>query len=214
MPETEGAKRDLVVLVADKNMEAALRGILARHESIGCRPFSHQVFSHPHRDPGCLAESHTFLGVLRHQYSHALVVFDREGCGNSASAADIAKQVEHGLRETGWTNRSAAIVIDPELEAWVWSPSPHVSTTLGWTGVGSLRDWLAAKNAWPAESAKPPRPKESLEAVLRHTRRVRSSSVYRDLAERVSLAACIDPAFARLKLVLRSWFPVTPAGCS
>jgi hypothetical protein len=45
-----------------------------------------------------------------------------------------------------------------------------------------------------------------MEAALRHLRRPRSSSIYAQLAERVGLERCMDPAFIRLKEVLQSWF--------
>ncbi|MFB3133348.1 MAG: hypothetical protein ACE10K_12585, partial [Rhodothermales bacterium] len=55
---------------------------------------------------------------------------------------------------------------------------------------------------------KPQRPKEAVEAVLRATDTPRSSSLYRQLAQKVSLNRCDDPAFLKLKSTLQEWFGI------
>ena len=45
-----------------------------------------------------------------------------------------------------------------------------------------------------------------LEAVLWETRVPRSSAIYRQVAERVSLTRCSVPSFQRMVAVLRSWY--------
>jgi hypothetical protein len=45
--------KDLVCLAADRNIEAALRGLLERHPSLGIRPVSVDFHTHAGRDPGC-----------------------------------------------------------------------------------------------------------------------------------------------------------------
>lgn len=57
----EAARRDLVVLVADKNIEAVIVGLLGRPQSLGIRAISFDVFVHPRRDPGCLTGADDFL---------------------------------------------------------------------------------------------------------------------------------------------------------
>lgn len=51
---------DLYVLVADKNMEQTLLGLLARPDALGIRALRYQVTPHPSRDPGCLREGAAF----------------------------------------------------------------------------------------------------------------------------------------------------------
>jgi hypothetical protein len=50
-----------------------------------------------------------------------------------------------------------------------------------------------------------------VETVLRTVRQPRSSGLYRKLAEKVSLERCTDPAFDKLRIVLRRWFPEASA---
>ncbi|NJL28558.1 MAG: hypothetical protein HC897_12045 [Thermoanaerobaculia bacterium] len=98
-------------------------------------------------------------------------------------------------------------MLDPELEAWLWSDSPHVDSVLGWKDRNpTLRAWLAEQGFLVEGAAKPSQPKEAVEKALRVVRKPRSSALYRQLAERVSFERCTDPAFARFKDVLRGWF--------
>ena len=48
---------DLFCLVADKNMEAAVSGLLDRPESLGIRRIERQVVIHDRRDPGCFHDA-------------------------------------------------------------------------------------------------------------------------------------------------------------
>jgi hypothetical protein len=199
---------DLVVLTADKNMQSAVAGLLNRRQSLGLRRIQSEFFVHPERDPGCLLRAQAFLRPSVNRCAHALVVFDRQGCGKEQSTREeLGNEVFASLSQSGWKDRAAVVVIDPELENWVFSDSPEVDEALGWENrAPSLRFWLEEKAFLSAGQTKPPRPKEAMEAALRHVRLPRSSSIYAQLAERVGLERCIDPAFIRLKEVLQSWF--------
>lgn len=121
--------------------------------------------------------------------------------------AVLEQEVERRLSSSGWEDRAAAVVIDPELEIWVWNDSPHVEAVLGWdTGTSSLRDWLRQKG-WLAEgTSKPTQPKRAVEEALRISRKPRSSAIYQQLAQRVSIDRCVDPSFVRLRQILTRWF--------
>jgi len=200
---------DLVVLVSDKNMEHAVSGLLRRRQALAIRAVTHNLFVHPRHDPGCLNEAPGFLRPLSRAYHHALVMFDHEGCGREGEQADrVADGLKGRLQRSGWSDRAEVVVLAPELDVWVWTPSPHVDSCLGWTGrQPPLRDWLVENGFWSAGAEKPDRPKEAMEAALRHVGRPRSSAIYLELAERVSLQGHNDPAFMRLTRALQRWFP-------
>jgi len=85
-----------------------------------------------------------------------------------------------------------------------------VDRALGWTGKSpSLRAWLVDQNYLARGEIKPARPKEAMEAALRHVRMPRSSSIYGNLAQHVGFGRCTDGAFQKLKETLQAWFPVT-----
>ncbi len=200
--------KDLVVLVADKNMEQTVKGLLGRSRSLGIRPLEYDTFVHPRRDPGCLNEAHDFLRPFARSYGYALVMFDREGCGREqVEARTLAEEVKARLADNSWPDRAEVVVLDPELEVWVWSASPHVAACLGWADCQpSLRAWLAEEGHWPPETPKPPRPKEAMEAALRQVRKPRSSAIYLELAQTVSLQGHTEPAFLRFAGALQRWF--------
>jgi hypothetical protein len=204
--------KDLVLLVADKNLEGTLRGLLSRSAALGLRSVAFDLFIHPERDPGCYRHAHEFLRPFIGRYEHTLVVFDREGCGREEKdRLALEADVETRLRENGWSERAAAVVVDPELEVWVWSGSPHVETALGWrTGDPPFLDWLRGEGLLERGALKPARPKEAVERALRLTRRPRSSALYSQLARNVSTERCVDPSFAKLRSILQRWFPSVP----
>lgn len=200
---------DLVLLAADKQMTEALRGILSRPEALGIRSLSFAVYPHPHKDPGCLREAHQFLRPFLADADHALVLFDYVGCGvsNEASPAEIEDEVEENLRRSGWNERARCVVIDPELEVWVWSDSREVGRCLGWGGTQRIQDWLRATGRWLADEPKPSNPQEAVDEALEKVGQPRSSSLFRELAESVSLRRCEDDAFQRFRTILQEWFP-------
>lgn len=200
--------KDLVILVADKNMEFAIRGILSRCQSIGIYPPKFDIFVNAKRDPGCLRISHDLLRPYTNLYRYALVMFDREGSGaEQFSAQNLEQRVEGLLAQNGWPGRAIAIVIDPELENWVWSDSPQVDLVLGWANSEvNLRSWITQQGFLKEGELKPNRPKEAVTAALKIARKPRSSAIYHQIAQIVNLQRCSDPSFLKLKIVLKSWF--------
>lgn len=202
-------KKDLYVLVADQDMLQTMKELLNRGESLGFRPIKYAVAKHLRRDPGCRTDASLYLRSYIHDYQHVLVMFDREGCGNSDSREEIQHAVERDLAANGWQGRSKAIVIDPELEIWVWNRSDHVPKILGCgTQYQELKAWLVTKNLWPSSSTKPPNPKKAMRAALHRGKRRTSAKLFGQLAKLVTLQHCQDPAFNEFRKTLQQWFPV------
>ena len=78
--------QDLVVLVADKNMQFALQGALARPQALGVRPFTFAFRSHMGRDGGVRTTGADVLALETTRFRHALMVLDFEGCGQERDA--------------------------------------------------------------------------------------------------------------------------------
>ena len=213
-------RKPLVILVADLDIENAVSGLLSRFRSLGIwelkpdRDF--MVLRHRNRDAGCRSAGAEFLSSFSDRYEHALIVFDHDGCGaEEHPREEIEKDLEDDLATFGWGSRGAAVCIDTELEAWVWSLSPKVPEVLGWTNrKESLRDWLVRQGQIKTGAVKPEKPKEALESVLRELHRSRSASIYGELAKKVGLNRCEDAAFSKLKAVLRRWFAADASSVS
>lgn len=199
--------KDLIVLVADKDMESTFQGIFSRFNSLHIRPISYEIFVHPQKDPACLKTSDQFLRSFVNQYRYALVAFDREGSGRNDDREVLETEVEEKLAKVGWQERNAVIVFEPELEIWVWSRSRHVAEILGWINQPiSLHAWLVQQNFLTEVEHKPQRPKETMEAVLRKIKKPRSASIYLQLAQRVSLHGHTEPAFSKFRTTMQRWF--------
>ena len=206
MKATFHEPKPLIVLTADTQQKQTVATLLShRWQSLGIRQIQAEIFSHPRHDPGVYHDAGNFLAPFAKQYSHALVLIDAEWGGSPLDVAKIKKKIQFDLDENGWKGRSAVIVLNPELEIWVWNQSLHVPKLLN-------ADWNTIKKIgrqkayWNANENKPTRPKELLEAVLRQTNKKRSSSLFVRLAQKVGLESCKDASFNRFRKVLCEWF--------
>lgn len=164
--------KDLIVLVADKNMEFAVKGLLQRKQSLGIRDILFDVKVHSHRDPGIYNTAHDFLRIFINKYSYALVMLDKEGCRCNEDSVRIASNIQSNLNNSGWQDKSKVIVIDPELEIWIWSDSPEVSACIGWNN-NELRNWLQSEGHLQSNTNKPDNPKLVFEIALNLKRKSR-----------------------------------------
>ena len=185
-----------------------MSGLLSRPQSLGIREIVAEVLVHPNRDPGCFYSPEDLLVGFRSEAEHGLVVLDYAWEGVPAdSARALEQQMDARLKPLGLAPWTVPIVIQPELESWVWNPSPHVDAALGWQGCQPpLREALQAQGLWPPGAPKPPDPKAAVEWAAREARVPRSSSIYRQIAERASTRHCEDRAFGRLRATLQEWF--------
>ena len=126
--------------------------------------------------------------------------------GGGLSVEQIEEKIQDDLNKNGWEGRSAVIVINPELEIWVWAQSPHVPRLLGmdWEGIKNLGHQMGY---WQEDETKPSRPKELFVEVLRRTKTKYSAALFRQLAGQVSLDTCQDDSFRRFREILQAWFP-------
>ena len=199
---------DLFVLVADEDMVQTVTGLLSRHQSLKMGPVRFEVRRHPGRDSGCRVGAAEYLRAFLDSYRHAIVVFDLDGSGSHKSREETQREVDAVLSRTRWEQRAKAIVIEPELEMWVWGTSRKVPEVLGWNKTyAELRRWLREQGLWPEGNDKPLNPKEAMRRTMRNSRSRRSPRKFFDLASTISLRGCRDPSFGDLKHTLRSWFP-------
>ena len=226
--------RDIVWLIADLECEATIKGFLERasiHLSLGCSAFRFSVQDDLLRDaqgkdPGVWKRAHEFLRGKQNTHRYAIIILDNAWEG-SPGPARIETAIVRNMRSCGWDqSRFEVIVIDPELEAWIWQDSLYVDEAFGHNPPPSLRDKLAActqrangsvvklppgsldQALWPANAVKPPDPKAAVKAVLHMYRVGAASSIFNEIASRVSVNYCQDPAFQRLRTALQRWFPV------
>lgn len=203
--------QDLIVLCADQHANLGLKALLTRGATLGFRAIDFKVVRHLNRDNGVFQQAHDFLRSQHKLFAHALAVCDFEGCGKEGQnpREKIESLIEQRLQANGWANRAAAIVIQPELESWVWGDWEILAAYVSWPGgKASLRSWLEERGWIALGELKPRRAKESLERVLRQINRHSSSSLFAAIGRTAETTSCVDPAFRKLLLKLRKWFPV------
>ena len=202
-------QKDLVVLTADKDMEQALTGLLARPEALGIRTIKVEILVHPGHDPACASRGVEYLSNFSERFRYGLLVFDHEGSGREKLRPDeLQETLNNNFAQSSWGDRAKSVILSPELEAWVWSDSPHVDEVAGWKNRQQpLRRWMVEQGWLEEGHTKPNRPKEAFQAALREAQIPRSSSLYLQIAKKVSLKRCKDESFLKLKDILMNWFP-------
>lgn len=199
--------KDLVLLVADKNAQFALKGALGRPEALGIRPIEFEFRVHPGRDGGTRKTGPEVLALDRRRFQHGLLVLDFEGSGTDLPNAKALEAQLDGRLSAHWKEAAKSIVIEPELDVWVWGADNAVEAAIEWPVGKSVREWLRERGFAFEASGKPTRPKEALEAALRMPDLPRSSALYQTIAESIRLQRCGDEAFIRLRKKLIEWFP-------
>jgi len=200
--------KDLFILVADKNSEFALKGALARPEALGIHPIQFEIRPHVGRDGGARKTGAEVLALQKRQYHHGLLIFDFEGSGTDLPDAHSLEAELDAKIARLWSDSAKAIVIDPELDIWVWGSDNAIEAAIDWPAGKRLREWLHEQGFAFDANEKPIRPKEALEAALNIPKQPRSSALYQHIASSISLARCKDAAFVRLKQRLQEWFPL------
>ncbi len=197
--------KDLIVLVADKNMKFLVEELLRRVpliEQVG--NFDFDVFVHPLRDPGIFSTADDFLRPFSGQYSHAIVILDYKGCGHEKEGRlKVEQHIENRLDRSGWKDRNCAVCIQPELENWIWVNKVVLQKAISWSSPVDVYSWLEKQGYEFSEFSKPVQPKEAFEEVLKFARIPRSSSVYAEIAKTASYKKCTDPAFCKMIDYLR-----------
>jgi hypothetical protein len=203
----------LLFLVADKNMEYAIKGFFDRDGcwgSIGCAVQSCPpvvIVAVGQADPGIYSRADELLRPFRSGHAHVVVMVDAEWEG-SPGAALIEKRVGEHIVSAGWSPAEGlALVLDPEVDAWLWSDSPHSAAGMGWSSTADLYTALVSQGFMDGSSPKPTHPKEAAEWALRQKKKPRSSALYRHIASKVSVRRCVDPALRKLLETLCKWFP-------
>jgi hypothetical protein len=198
-----------VFLLADKGMEQVITGFLGReyfHRSLGCARFSFNPSSDlivsPTKDSGMLKYASGLLRSYEKSHERPVVVVDADWTG-TPGASVIRERLEQSL-SAGW-KQFAVIVIEPELEAWIMSDTPHLARIFRCPD--NCRQVLAGAGYWPDDAAKPPRPKEALEYLKRQHKSRGFKADFGKLAAAMSVRQCQDAAFLQLRDHLRAWFP-------
>ncbi|MBL8214450.1 MAG: hypothetical protein JNK87_27255 [Bryobacterales bacterium] len=161
----------MLAVVADKSIEEVLKCLLKRYQAFGTAPLlqDFRVFRIPKMTDGAiLKRSHLYLIDARRNETAAMVICDRHGSGAGGSREELEARIEANIRQSGAFSECCAIVIDPELENWIWTKSPRLDQAIGWNRQPKLRHWLVQEGLLEVDAVKPANPKLALERALQH----------------------------------------------
>jgi hypothetical protein len=236
--------KPLLILTADKECAATVRGFFERehfHRALGCGPIQlgestfdpeKDVLVHPGHDPGVWKDCQQILLTERKAYDKALIILDAAWSGAPRPERLVADIEKLAHRQGKWErDRFEVILIQPELEAWIWQRNIHVAEAFDFPGPeGELWELLALQSlaldkrtkkhyfvpadelagrapAWAPAETKPQNPKGVVEALSDYCRSGPASGIFNEISSKVSVARCQDGAFAKLRAALGRWFP-------
>jgi hypothetical protein len=211
--------KDLIVVVPDGAILQVVQTLLEkRRPSLRVRDINFEVRKDPLHDASPEAKAVDLLRGFSRTHERAIVVRDLEGSGwESRGVDEFQEALASALSANGWTRqRVLAVVIQPEIEAWLRLGSVHVQRLIGarsrrnieLTALLFNQQVQNAVTATGGEShGKPVRPKEAFETMLEHFGIPRSNALYRELASNESIENCAVPSFCRFVNTLRQWFP-------
>lgn len=194
--------KDLVVLVADNDIRAVMKELIGeRFSDMGIRRVNFDILPENPRDHGCRKDAHNTLREHCGNYKHALVVFDQKG-SDEKGRSEIEQFVERKLVPNGWPDdRAAAVVIEPELEAWAWCSPNNCRSVQRILGVRAPRAFANLVKGAKID------PKKAFKKACKQAGKPKSPERYRELAEKLPVQNCQDPAFQKLMTTLQRWFP-------
>ena len=143
-------------------------------------------------------------------YSRLILVWDHHGSGwEKLSGAEAVARIRQRLDGVTWTGRSAASVVVPELEEWLWRGPASVARHLGSADFDKVVASAASGLNLSRERCCLERPKELFEAVLHQRKRRRPlPEDFKMLGSSANLTNWSDSdKFGQLVAILRSWFP-------
>jgi hypothetical protein len=203
-------------------MAQVLKSFLSRgylEDRLGCRSFDFDFqqdvvvnVRNGNTDGGIHRRAHELLRRFLHSHQNAVVMLDKN-FGGRLPAAVVRGEILHNLLHNGWSAECVeVVVIDPELEVWLWQRGNlHVTRAFRYNGPVSLESFLEAAGFWSTTASKPARPKEAARLLIRQYNAGVPMVVYSRIIENISVRGCQDPAFNLLASALRRWFPTERA---
>jgi len=97
--------------VADKNMQFAFQGALARPQALGIRPLTYAFRPHMGRDGGVRSTGAELLAREAPRFRHALMLLDFHGCGREHESPLTCEATLDGQLQEVWDERAKSLVI-------------------------------------------------------------------------------------------------------
>ena len=202
---------DLIILTADGNMEALMKGLMSKIVKVETvNPFTMEIKSITGADPAMRNRVVEFARPLIGKFKKIVIMLDFEGSGANITPQALQTTISQQLAVNGWNKENHHVVVfEPECDAWLWVAEAQMRATFksprGKVMEEGFRSFLI-KKSFELKDTKPSRPKEAIEAICKELLISRTSSLYEKLAANASYKDCTDPAFLAFITQIRNWF--------
>lgn len=217
--------RDIIFHLADQHMEAGFRAFFARdnwHHVLGCSQFEIDPDSERdiyrrggYTDGGIWKHAHNNLVPFKDDYRYAVIVLDAD-FEPHPGAEKLRDDITKNMLGAGWTADSfCVVVIDKELEAWLWAPNVNVAKAFGHGDFDQMRAALAQKNLWDEGAPKPNDLKAARDLAAKLGGKKTGGPIFRGVFKGISKRACDlcqENGFIAMRTALKTWFPLTEGG--
>lgn len=199
---------DLLVVLEGPRDREVIRAVLGRPAALGIRQITFQCVQ---RSSAVCAQGPDIARQQRNRFRYVICLWDHQGSGQGKTPARAQGEVQAQLNRNTLKGCSKALVIDPELEIWLWQDQAAIVNVLG---VGMNQLWQSL-NAWqqaqfPTQTVRAlirQFPKEALEEVIRQAGEKPSAALYGRIAAKANLQLWGSvPSFKLFRRTLRRWF--------
>jgi hypothetical protein len=168
-----------------------------------------------HTDGGVWKHAGANLRPFRDKYRFAVIVIDADFDPHPGPAV-LLSDISTDMMTEGWEReRFAVIVIQPELEAWLWAPNLNVARAFGHEDFGALRRQLEQEQLWDSGDPKPKNLKHATARAAKLGKKQTGGPIFMSVFGAISMRACqscVEPGFVALRAALQNWFPAPSPG--
>lgn len=205
--------KDLFLYVADADAQAFMTSILNRPKALLIRPVDFDTERHAYKDFGMIQSGAELVRMKKRDYHKALLAWDHHGSGrdHKQKPEDVQREIQKKLDSFTWKDRSATIILVPELEQWLWYCEKAISSHYGLMD-SPLHIWLeerASKLGVSITDLKKDKPKELFEHIIRdRLKRTISPRDFEEMGKRAGINELMQcDSFRDFVEILRTWFP-------
>jgi hypothetical protein len=204
--------KDLLVVLEGRDDKEVMRAVLNRPNDLGIRTITFEL---DRRSRAVPTQEPDLARDQRKEFQFAICLWDHVGSPyENERPAQAQGKVQARLNQNTLRDCSKALVIDPELEIWLWQDQAAIATVLE-VNAPQLIEWLDdwQKGYFPDKNIGAlieQFPKEALEAVFQRAKEKPSAALYRRIASEANLGLWSQASsFQQMRRALRKWFPRT-----
>jgi hypothetical protein len=201
---------DLLVVLEGSKDRTVMEAVLSRPDDLGIQAIAFELEA---RSSGVRTKGPDVSRERRREFQFVVCLWDHKGSGREEEPASQAQgEVQNQLNRKTLKGCSKALVIDPEMEIWLWQDRTAIAKVLEVEEI-QIEKWLDdwQRKQCPAQIVQTlvrQFPKEALEEVIQRVDEKHDSALYGRIAAAANFKLWgREPSFRRLQRTLRRWFP-------